>query len=262
VAAVATLVPAPGRVAAWPGAPAVTALDIGQGDAILLRSPDGGTALVDTGPPGTPAPVLDALRRAGVARLDLLAITHDQRDHSGAAAEILSEVPVGRFLTPVAAPAAERAARRAGVTVVRVGRGDRLRIGGWDVEVLWPRRGDPAPADPNDASLVAVARAPGVTALLTGDAESGVLARLSPPPVDILKVSHHGSADPGLEPLLARLRPRVALVSVGNGNRYGHPDPATLQVLASAGVATVRTDRSGSITARGADGAVAVERER
>ncbi len=99
----------------------------------------------------------------------------------------------------------------------------------------------------NDRAVVAIAEAFGATALLTADAESPVLAPLDLPPVDVLKVSHHGSADPGLPALLQRLRPRVALLEVGAHNSYGHPTPATLSALATAVPVVKRTDRDGAV---------------
>ncbi len=263
-AAIAAAIPSVAPPAPWPTAPAVTALDVGQGDAILLRSPDGATVLVDTGPPGSPPPVLGALNRAGVRRLDVLAITHDQLDHAGAAADIIDRLDVGTVIAPVALPAVEVAARRRGIAVRRVVAGDGVHAGGWRLDVLWPRANQPPPDDPNDASLVMRASAKGVAALLTADAESGVLGRLALERVDVLKVSHHGSADAGLPDLLRRLRPSVALISVGDPNRHGHPEAGTLAALAAEGVAVLRTDRSGSaMVAPGAGGLdVGVERGR
>ncbi len=254
-AALAAAIPSMAPPAPWPAAPAVTALDVGQGDAILLRSPDGASVLVDTGPPGSPAPVLGALRRVGVRRLDVLAITHDQLDHAGAGPDIIDRLDVGTVISPVALPAVDAAARRRGVAVRRVFAGDGVQAGGWRLDVLWPPANQPPPEDPNDASLVMRASATGVAALLTADAESGVLGRLPLERVDVLKVSHHGSADPGLPGVLRRLRPSVAMISVGDPNRHGHPEAGTLAALAAAGVAVLRTDRSGSATvAPGAGG--------
>jgi competence protein ComEC len=102
-------------------------------------------------------------------------------------------------------------------------------------------------ADPNDRAIVALASAYGATALLTADAESPVLAPLDLPPVDVLKVSHHGSADPGLPALLERLRPRAALIEVGAHNTYGHPNPATLQQLTTHVPIVRRTDQDGTL---------------
>lgn len=263
-AAIAAAIPSVAPPAPWPTAPALTALDVGQGDAILLRSPDGATALVDTGPPGSPPPVLGALRRMGVRRLDVLAITHDQLDHAGAAADIVDRLDVGTLIAPVPLPAVEAAARRRGLAIRRVFAGDGVQAGRWRLDVLWPRADQPPPDDPNDASLVMRASAQGVAALLTADAESGVLGRLALERVDVLKVSHHGSADAGLADLLRRLRPSVALISVGDPNRHGHPAAGALAALAAAGVTVQRTDRSGSTTvAPGAGGLdVRVERGR
>ena len=87
----------------------------------------------------------------------------------------------------------------------------------------------------------------GVRVLLTADAESNVLAPLDLPPVDVLKVAHHGSADAGLPALLARLRPQIAVIEVGADNSYGHPAPATSAALRAAGARVLRTDRDGTV---------------
>jgi competence protein ComEC len=87
-----------------------------------------------------------------------------------------------------------------------------------------------------------------VDLLMTADAESDVTGRLRAPPVEILKVAHHGSADPGLPSLLDRIRPRIAVISVGADNDYGHPDPGTVAALESVpGLALYRTDRDGRV---------------
>jgi competence protein ComEC len=120
--------------------------------------------------------------------------------------------------------------------------------------VLSPTREAPdehAGADPNDRAIVAEARVGRFRMLLTADAESDVLANLDLEPVDVLKVSHHGSADPGLGDLLERLRPRLAAIEVGAHNTYGHPVPATVATLRAAGVAVYRTDRDGSVRLEG-----------
>ena len=87
-----------------------------------------------------------------------------------------------------------------------------------------------------------------VDVLLTAYAESDVVGPLRPPPVEVLKVAHHGSADDGLPDLLRRVRPRVAVISVGANNDYGHPTPSTLRALADApSLAVYRTDRDGRV---------------
>jgi competence protein ComEC len=269
-AALAFAVTRPDPPPPWPARPALTALDIGQGDAILLRSPDGAAALVDAGPPGEPAPVVAALRRAGVRRLDLVAFTHNSADHVGGVAEVLDRFPVGALVVPLLADeprpplvrAALDGARRHAVPALTVRAGDRLEVGEWRVRVLWPARRPAVGTDPNLGSMVARASAGGLDALLTADAESPVLERLALMPVEVLKVSHHGSEDPGLAHVLSGLRPAVALISAGAGNRYGHPRRQTVDALAAAGVRTWRTDRSGDLTVTGGERAVDVRASR
>jgi competence protein ComEC len=154
------------------------------------------------------------------------------------------------------------AARERGVPVREARAGARIAVGAWRVRVLSPARGRPAGADPNPASLVALASAGGLDVLLTADAESDALARLALPRVDVLKVSHHGSEDPGLPAVLDRLRPAAAVVSAGEGNPFRHPRPETLAALAEAGVATWRTDRSGEVTLTPSGSGVAVTASR
>jgi competence protein ComEC len=204
--------------------------------------------LVDTGPAG--AELARALEESGVRALAAVALTHDQSDHGGGLAELAGRIPVGRFLYARAGPLARAHAAAAGAAAQRVARGDAIRVGGLRLAVLWPppevarRRG--RIEDANTASLVLLARWRRFEMLLTGDAEAEVVP-MEPGPIDILKVSHHGSEDAGLPGLLHRTRPRLALISVGAGNPYGHPHPATLGALRRAGVSTLRTDRDGTL---------------
>ncbi|MDP1847718.1 MAG: ComEC/Rec2 family competence protein [Solirubrobacteraceae bacterium] len=239
-----------------PGAPrdlTISFLDVGQGDATLIQH--GATAvLVDTGPPD--GPVLRRLRDAGVRRLDLLVITHDAADHDGAAAEVLAAVPVGLVLDGEEATAAATIKRLAAAHRVRrvaSDAGQVLRAGPLELRVLWPRREPAAPAgsEPNDRATVLHVREGPFDLLLTADAESDVLARLALPQVEALKVSHHGSDDPGLPGILARVRPAAAVIPVGARNSYGHPTPATLAALRDARIPLIRrTDRDGTVQIR------------
>jgi competence protein ComEC len=229
----------------------VTALDIGQGDATLLQA-GGHAILVDAGPAGDG--IARKLNAAGVRRLDALVVTHPQADHDGGAPAVLAALPVTMLLdgrggdrSPTST-AIDGPARRGRTRITAAQAGQVVRAGSLTLRILWPPPGPATPGtDPNDRAVVAVAAAFGATALLTADAESPVLAPLDLPPVDVLKVSHHGSADPGLPALLQRLRPRVALIEVGAHNTYGHPTPATLQALATTVPVIKRTDRDGVV---------------
>src|SRR4029450_4653266 len=117
------------------------------------------------------------------------------------------------------------------------------------VNVLWPAGPGVASEDPNDRAVVCLVSYGQTDVLLGADAESPVLLPLLLPPVEILKVSHHGSADSLLPALLRQVRPKVAGISVGAGNTYGHPTPGPRAAReASPGLAVYRTDRDGAVT--------------
>jgi competence protein ComEC len=229
----------------------VTFLDVGQGDSALLEVP-GGAVLVDEGPPE--ADVAGQLRRMGTRSLTAIVLTHPQRDHIGGAAAVLDRLHVGAVADPgIEAPstdhdAAVAAARSHHVPFVIVHEGDVFRIGRLRLRILWPDEPGLPSEDPNQHAVVALASYGATDVLLTADAESDVLHRLPLRPVEVLKVSHHGSEDPGLPDLLRVLRPRLAVISVGKGNDYGHPRPETIAALAAApGLETLRTDDDGRV---------------
>ena len=239
------------RPLAPPSGLRIAVLDVGQGDAILLQVPEG-AILVDQGPPE--ARVAEQLEHLGVERLAALVLTHPQRDHIGGAADVLETYDVDRVIDSgqvTESPDARRALAvitREHVPVETVMRGRQFRLGGLTLTVLWPGGPPPSGDDPNLHAIVLLAAFGDVEALLTADAESEVTSRLALPPVEILKVAHHGSADPGLPALLERLTPRVAVISAGLGNDYGHPTPATLAALgAQPGLRLHRTDLEGTV---------------
>ena len=245
------------RAAPDPGIPPpsglrVTFLDVGQGDATLLQVVQG-SMLVDQGPPE--ANVAQQLRRFGIRELSLLVLTHPQRDHVGGAAAVLSSTDVRAVIDPRLASSVpeERAAmaeaKEHRVPVVTARPGLEYAIGRLHVRVLWPDGPGVATEDPNLRATVCLVSYGETDVLLGADAESPVLLPLGLPPVEVLKVSHHGSADASLPALLDELRPRVAVISVGEGNTYGHPTPETLAALeASPGLTVYRTDRDGAVT--------------
>jgi competence protein ComEC len=225
---------------------AVRVLDVGQGDSILLDPPDGEPILVDTGPPGDG--VEDRLRELGIHSLAAIEISHDQADHAGDLGALLGAVHVDRVVYGRADPRLRAAALGAGAAPYRLAEGGELDSGSLHLSALWPPRellGETG-EDPNLLCLVLVARWRHFSMLLTGDAEAEAVP-MDPGPVDVLKVAHHGSADAGLGELLDRSVPKLAVISVGAGNSYGHPTDATLAELRVHDVPTIRTDLQGEV---------------
>ncbi len=247
---------------AAPGPPAglrISVLDIGQGDAILLQPRGAPAVLVDGGPPGDG--LAAKLRAAGVTRLGAAIVTHDQSDHAGGIRDLLGAFPIGRVFYGVLRGKTLAEIAAAGIPRHRLARGSELRSGGLRLDLLWPPAellaGPHAGEDPNQLALVMLARWHRFSMLLTADAEAETTP-IDPGPIDVLKVAHHGSDDAGLGDLLDRIRPRLAVISVGSGNPFGHPTAATLATLASHSVPTLRTDRDGTVVLEVVGGSVRV----
>jgi competence protein ComEC len=242
-------------------------LDVGQGDALVLRSPAGRWILVDAGPRSESfdagaRTVLPYLRQRGVPALELLVLTHPDMDHVGGAPAILLDFPVEGVMDPGAAVGKEvfldalHAAQARGVPWRVAGAGDSLNLDGVVLRVLAPDSAGRAMAgeDANAASLVLELRYGAFSALLTGDApsvvEEGVIRRLLSPKVQLLKIGHHGSSTSTGAELLARTHPETALISVGRRNRYGHPHASVLQRMEAEGARVLRTDEDGTVVVK------------
>jgi competence protein ComEC len=226
----------------------VSVLDVGQGDAILLQPAGAPAILVDGGPPGDG--LAAKLSSAGVGRLGVAVVTHEQSDHAGGIEEQLGRFPVARLAYARLSRRLRGEAAAAGAAPVRIAEGSTLRSGQLRIEVLWPPpellAAPLAGADPNTQALVLLARWRDFSMLLTADAEAEAVP-IDPGPVDVLKVAHHGSDDAGLAGLLDRIAPKLAVISVGADNPYGHPTAATLAILAAHRIPTLRTDRDGTV---------------
>jgi competence protein ComEC len=238
-------------------------IDVGQGDAIALRTPRWRWILVDAGDQWREGDVgarvvAPYLRRRG-GEVAAFILSHPHADHIGGAASVIRRMPVGFVWDGGYAQASSvyesvlDAARERGVAWRPARPGAATDIDGVRLTVLSPDSAEIAAApDANAASVVVMAEYRGVKILLTGDAERDVEARLAARlgadlRADVLKVGHHGSATSTTAPLLEAVSPRLALVSVGAGNRYGHPSPDVLEALRSHGSHVLRTDDVGTI---------------
>ena len=259
--------------AAAPPAPprdlTVDFIDVGQGDATLIRDPTGAAVLFDGGVPE--ARVDRTLRRLGVRKLSVVVATHQSRDHHAGLLQVVKRFPVGLFLDgrdgvrDQSFIALEQEVDRRRIQRRPSRAGQQLRVGAITIRILWPpprAPGTPPPANPNERATVAIVSAGGFDLFLSADAESPALLGLDLPPVDAMKVPHHGSADAGLPALLDRLRPAVAAIETGRGNRYGHPTPPTLDALRRRVPRVYRSDRDGTTELTVADGRITIRTHR
>jgi competence protein ComEC len=246
--------------------------DVGQGDATVLAAGDGAAVVVDAGP--DPALVDRCLTVLGIVRIPLLVLTHFHADHVVGLPGVLRGRSVGAIETTGFAEPPEQAAfvraqaAARHIPVTRAVAGERRRTGALEWQVLWPPPDPgPSPDGPNDASVALSVRSAGMTLLLLGDLEPPAQQALlrSPAgaglgPVDVLKVAHHGSAYQDPE-LIRRVAPRLALISCGRGNPYGHPAPGTVAELREEGAMVLRTDEDGAIAVVGAGAGLRVARD-
>jgi competence protein ComEC len=244
-----------------PEALRLTALDVGQGDGLLVEAPDGGDGarmVVDAGP--DPRTMASAVRARRIRAIDVLVLTHGDHDHSGGVAELLRRLDVSALVVPWGAGSgphtlsdsareAIAVARARRVAVVGVHAGMRFALGHSVVEVLAPPRRTPAGAERNTGSVVLRVRSRHGRMLLTGDADATAQQVLLQRPAllraDVLKVPHHGGAT-NTAGFLDAVDATVAVASMGRDNPHGHPHPETLADLAP--VPVWRTDRHGAVT--------------
>ena len=232
----------------------LVAIDVGQGDALAIAGPDGWW-LVDTGPRSQrwdagDGAVLPFLRWAGVRRLEALVLTHDDGDHTGGATAVLRGLPVRVTVAPGPRPGVPGPG--AHFVATSLVRGDSLRLAPGE-RVCWPpvagapgeglaRRGD------NAAALVLELGTGEARALLTADADSLVERELDVSPgIEVLKAGHHGSGSSSGACFVRRIAPRIAILSCGVHNPYGHPEARACERLRAAGARLDRTDREGTL---------------
>ena len=238
-------------------------IDVGQGDAIALRSPSGRWLLVDAGPrsPGYDAGerrVVPYLRRHGASRLEALVLTHPHMDHIGGAIAVLREMDVRGVIDPSVATGSQgylgviEEVQGSSASWWPARAGATFELDGVRVHVVHAgTRGVPTDRvdDANDLSVVLLVEWRDVVILLTGDAPAAIerelISRFAA--LTVLKVGHHGSRTSTTTELMDRARPQVALIPVGDGNRFGHPHREVIERLEAAEVTVFRTDRDGDV---------------
>ncbi len=242
----------------------VAACDVGQGDATVLRTGESTAVLVDVGPEG--ADVDRCLRGLGVRRLAGVVLTHAHADHVGG----FDAAVRGRGRPTVLVGSS--GAVPSGHEELRVSAGDTLQVGPWELRVLWPDVGEDSTSlasersggeddGANDASVVIRAAVPRLSILLTGDLEpdgqEALLRATDDVGADVLKMPHHGSSRQS-ERFFEAVDPRLATISAGEGNEYGHPAPAALELLREVGARWWRTDLQGDIAIVEREGEISV----
>ncbi|HEX8708851.1 MAG TPA: MBL fold metallo-hydrolase [Pyrinomonadaceae bacterium] len=244
----------------------IYALDIGQGDSLLIVSPTGKTVLIDTGDAGNEQNVLSALiNHAGGKKIDLFIASHPHADHIGVAAEVIKDTTVAKVLDsgfPHTTKTYERyllAIKDSGAQYIQAVPGQTFDIGGGAViSVLAPIKPyftkselRPGATEPNANSAVVRLDYKNFSMLFTGDAEAETEARMIASNANlkarVLKVGHHGSRYATSDAFLRAVHPEAAVISVGSANNYGHPTQDALDRLKNAGVKVYRTDLQGEI---------------
>ena len=236
-------------------------IDVGQGDAALVRTPAGKNILIDTGGLQGEADIsrmvlLPYLRYLGVKQIDALYLSHGDHDHAGGAAGVAARLPVKNvFLGAGAEKSADVQALLKVVehkaNVYRLQKGEQWNVGDCRIVVASASSGTSSAAatETNASSLVLQLFCRGHSLIFTGDAdmetEENAMRLLRT--ADVMKVSHHGSETSSSPHFLDHIKPRFSIISCGKHNRYGHPAQGTLERLAACNIIPLRTDELGAI---------------
>ncbi len=232
-------------------------LDVGQGDSELMVLPGGVQILTDAGPDRKVVSSLERVLSPGDRYIDLAVISHPQLDHFNGFNELLKRYDFGAFIVngrSVELPewrALVGEIEKRKIPLIAMGAGDRIRHGESEVEILSPDLNWAGSGELNDTGLVELVKTPSWSALFTVDIGFNIedyLLEKFDLRAEILKVGHHGSKYSSGEKFLEAVSPKLAVVGVGEGNRYGHPTPEALQRLQGSGAMVFRTDMDGTVS--------------
>ena len=227
----------------------VYCLDVGQGDSILITN-NNKTMLIDASKNEMGSRVVKYLNDLGIKKIDYLVGTHPHEDHIGGLDNVIKNFDIGTIYMPNVVATTKTfeevidaiSAKKLKVTSPKTG--DKFTVGNAECEVMSIRNDKD---DYNNCSIVIKMDFNNVSYLFTGDAEESVESSRKWPHIDVLKVGHHGSNTSSSKKFLEQIKPEVALISVGQGNTYGHPTQATLKRLSNIGAKIYRTDENGTI---------------
>ena len=227
----------------------VYCLDVGQGVSILITN-NNKTMLIDASTNEMGSRVVKYLNDLGIKKIDYLVGTHPHEDHIGGLDNVIKNFDIGTIYMPNVVATTKTfeevidaiSAKKLKVTSPKTG--DKFTVGNAECEVMSIRNDKD---DYNNCSIVIKMDFNNVSYLFTGDAEESVESSRKWPHIDVLKVGHHGSNTSSSKKFLEQIKPEVALISVGQGNTYGHPTQATLKRLSNIGAKIYRTDENGTI---------------
>ena len=232
-------------------------IDVGQGDSSLIITPKGKTILIDAGDEAHAKKVVSYIREQGIEKLDLVIATHPDADHIGGMDKVIKNFDIGVFAMPDASAKTnqykqiQRELKAKKMRATRLYQGDEVQIDDdIDFEILSPVKGKKYD-DTNEYSIVAKIVYKDTSFILMGDAtmenEVDIINNVPDIDIDVLKLGHHGSSTSSSDYFITKTSPKIAIISCGKNNKYGHPHQEVMRVLKKHGVTPYRTDEMGDI---------------
>ena len=232
-------------------------IDVGQGDSSLIITPKGKTILIDAGDEAHAKKVLSYVREQGIEKLDLVIATHPDADHIGGIDKVIKNFDIGVFAMPDVSAKTnqykqiQRELKAKKMKATRLYQGDEVQIDDdIDFEILSPVKGKKYD-DTNEYSIVAKIVYKDTSFILMGDAtmenEVDIINNVPDIDIDVLKLGHHGSSTSSSDYFITKTSPKIAIISCGKNNKYGHPHQEVMRVLKKHGVTPYRTDEMGDI---------------